>query len=79
MLFKLSDGLGDSGLSAAEQSCGAGERAGFDDADEYLHRGQAIHGYSFRECMHRPERLSTIREVRRFKHRKDIEGVHHEI
>jgi hypothetical protein len=54
MLFELSDGLGNSGLSDAELSRGARERAGFDDADEYLHRGQAIHGHSFRECMLSP-------------------------
>jgi len=31
--FKLSDSLGDSGLSDAELSRGAGDRPGFDDAD----------------------------------------------
>jgi hypothetical protein len=33
-LFKLSDGLGDSRLSDAQLSRGAGERSGFDYADE---------------------------------------------
>ena len=41
---ELRRSLGDSGLSDAGQSRGAKERAGFDDADEYLHRSQPIHG-----------------------------------
>jgi hypothetical protein len=58
---KLSDGLGDSGLSDAEQSRGAGERAGFNDADEHFHRGQAIHDHSSKECMLSLEAASAIR------------------
>jgi len=45
-VFQLGDGLGDGRLSHAQQSGGAGEGAGFDDADEGFHRGQAVHGYS---------------------------------
>ena len=52
--FQLSDGLGDSGLSDVEQSRGAGERAGFDDPDEYLHRCQPIHGHSSKERLLSP-------------------------
>ena len=59
-LFKLSDGLGDGGLSNAELFRGAGERAGFDDADEYLHRSQPIHGHSSKECMLSPGAASAI-------------------
>jgi hypothetical protein len=61
-LFKLGDGLGDSGLSDAEQSRGAGERAGFDYADEHLHRGQAIHGHSSKECILSLGAASAIRK-----------------
>jgi len=61
-LFKLGDRLGDSGLSDAEQSRGAGERAGFDDPDEYLHRSQAIHGHSSKECKLSLEAASAIRK-----------------
>jgi hypothetical protein len=49
--FKLSDGLGDSGLSDMERSRRTGERAGFDDPDECLHRSQPVHGHSSKECM----------------------------
>jgi hypothetical protein len=62
MLFELSDGLRDSGLSDAQLSRGARERAGFDDADEYLHRSQSIHGHSSKECMLSLGAASAIRK-----------------
>ena len=61
-LFKLSDGLGDGGLSDTEQSRRTGKRAGFDDADEHLHCGQAIHGHSSEECMLSLGAASAIRK-----------------
>src|SRR5262249_20154877 len=65
--FKLSDGLGDSMLSDAEQSRGGGERARFDDADEHLHRSQSIHGHSSKESCYRPERPPRSARIKRFK------------
>ena len=43
-------------------SAATGERAGFDEADEYLHRSQAIHGHSSKECILSLEAAFAIRE-----------------
>jgi hypothetical protein len=53
-------------LTAADalssSSAATGERAGFDYADEYLHRSQPIHGHSSEECMLSLGAASAIRE-----------------